>query len=361
MVAKAMWAFSWRFGQFVVARKVRALSLSQAGFPIIFRGKPYLSSQGAYMKRMNSLALACVLSTLSGTVFAASSASASVTGIKFQLIDLAPDDGVAPSFTLGDDNVTMAYGWVDDVGRTSTPLPQVMQSTPGWLANQSGRLTSTSSTAVVDWSAGAEGLGLSASAQGLGGQYNLSLVTGDGSDSDYLVRNLRLSANSLLNVELSYSLDALASNAPACVKDDVCARWSSFSTERANASVGLSLSYNYLEDGLNVGYSKLVRDSVQAMASPGIEAGAYIFDEGTGDLQLVSEEVPGHDQASHAEGILKVSFFNASQSDQLAKLRIGMSVWGAGNTLAVPEPSQFYLFALGSGALYARLRRNRTA
>lgn len=310
------------------------------------------------MTRMNSLALACVLSTVSCTAFAASSASASVTNIKFQLIDLAPDDGIAPSFTLGDDNVTMASGWVDDFGRT-TPLYPLSQSTPGWLASQSGNLTSASSAAIVDWSAGSQGLGLSASAQGWGAQYNVSLVTGDGSESEYLMRNLRLSANALLNVELSYSLDASASNAPTCLANDVCLRSSSFTTERANASLGLSLAYHYLEDGLNVGYSRLVGDSVHATASAGIQAGAYIFDDSTGDLQLVTDEVPGSDQANHADGVLKVSFFNASQSDQLAKLRIGMTVWGAGTTQAVPEPSSFGLFALGAAALYVRSRRNR--
>ena len=110
------------------------------------------------MKRMNLLSLACSLYVMSSAVFAASSASASVTNIKFQLIDLAPDDGVAPGFTFGDDNVTMVSGWVDDFGRT-TPLYPLSQSTPGWLASQSGQVTSASSTAVVDWNAGPQGLG----------------------------------------------------------------------------------------------------------------------------------------------------------------------------------------------------------
>ena len=202
-------------------------------------------------------------------------------------------------------------------------------------------------------------LGLTGSAQGSGAQYNVSLLTGDGSESDYLLRNLRLSANALLNVELSYSLSASASNAPTCHVNDVCVRSSSFNSERANASVGLSLSYNYLDDGMYVGYSKLVGDSVHATASAGIQAGAYVFDDSTGDLQLVTDDVPGSDQTNHADGVLKVSFFNASQSDQLAKLRIGMTVWGAGTTQAVPEPSSFGLFALGAAALYARSRRAR--
>ena len=202
-------------------------------------------------------------------------------------------------------------------------------------------------------------LGLTGSAQGSGAQYNVSLLTGDGSESDYLLRNLRLSANALLNVELSYSWSASASNAPTCHVNDVCVRSSSINSERANASVGLSLSYNYLDDGMYVGYSKLVGDSVHATASAGIQAGAYVFDDSTGDLQLVTDDVPGSDQTNHADGVLKVSFFNASQSDQLAKLRIGMTVWGAGTTQAVPEPSSFGLFALGAAALYARSRRAR--
>ena len=309
------------------------------------------------MSRFCLAALASALLAATGPAVAGSMASTSVE-IKFHLIDLTPEDGVAPSFSFLDGgNQTSVDQVVDDARRTSASPLALKTSTLGWMSSTSGELTSAGDGAQNTWVVTPNGLSLTGSARGLDGYFEGGLVTSALEDGAYWLRNLALSANSVLNIELSYSLHAEASNAPPCLADALCLSGLHFNTERAGASVGVSLAYAYQEDGLNVSYNRQSGDSVWATTKPRVEVGALFVDEAIGDLVITEQEIPGEDQVRNAAGLLKVSFLNATQQQQLANLRISTSVWGRGNTPAVPEPGAFTLGLIGLGLAALMVKR----
>lgn len=309
------------------------------------------------MTRFRSVATACLLAAATLPASAGSSASASISSIKFQLIDLTPDDGVAASFGfIGGENRTNASHWVDDAQTFYVvPTSQVLDA---WMAPMSGVVVSGGAGAITTWVVTSDAMSVTGVASGLGGQFQGQVASGPLRDQFWL-RNLALSGNAALSIELSYSLDAAASNAPPCIAEDLCARGLSFNTERAGSSVGVGLSYSYQEDGFSVFYDKHFGDMVQATAVPHIEVGAYVLDEDLGDITVNESEVPGADQSKHAEGKFKLSFVNVSQQQQTANLWLSSSVWGEGNTPAVPEPQLAFLCIAGLGVIGMRAIRQR--
>lgn len=310
------------------------------------------------MIRFRSVALACVLVAATLPASAGSSAFASISSIKFQLIDLDPDDGVAASFRFMDgQNRTDASHWVDDAAQMSS-IVRTSQTLDTWMAPMSGAVVSSGDGAITSWLVTPDTMSVAGVARGLGGQFEGNVSSGPLSDH-YWLRNLALSGHAALNIELSYSLDVAAGNAPPCVAEDLCARVLSFNTERSGASVGASLSYSYLEDGLSVSYSRHFGDSIQATAVPRIAVGAYVLDEDLGDIIVNENEIPGVDQSRHSEGKLKFSFINASQQQQTANFQVSAMVWGKGNTPAVPEPHFAFMCIAGLGMIGMRAIRRR--
>jgi hypothetical protein len=312
------------------------------------------------MSRFHALALACALVAAASPAVAGSSASASFSQIKFQLVDLDPDDGQAPSFSFLDgENFTSVSGWAGDASGAGSFTP-IGQSAPGWLQPLSGTAASGGLGSNANWSADASAVSLTGSAQSASGYYRLDVRSGTSSPAEYYLRNLQLSANSALKIEATYALDVSASGTAPCLSGFFCEKgWRSYDT-MAGASVGLGLAYSYLDDGLSVGYSKLAGDSISAFSTPGAQAGAVFIDTETGDPTLILEDVPSLGQTKHAEGVLKLSFVNASQFAQKANLYASLSVWGQDNTPAVPEPAMPVLFACGALALAVRVRRQRS-
>ncbi len=305
------------------------------------------------MLKFRMVALTAALVAASSSAWAVSLASASIGSVKFQLIDLAPDDGLAPSLTFIDgENQTIISGWVDDSTRTTAGIPRTNESSVGWSSQLSGSAASPSADATASWSASSSGISLSGAAQGLGGKYTWDLTTGPASSGDYWLRNIKLSAHSYLTIEASYSLDAEASNAMPCLAETGCPVAGKY--ELAGASAGMSLAYNYLEDGLSVGYNRTAGDGVLAIARPFVQAGTIFWN--AGKLSIQEFDQPGTDQAFHKDGVLTLAFMNASDVDQTANLRIGVSIWGEGNTLAIPEPSTAILYGIGLIALIGSAR-----
>lgn len=120
----------------------------------------------------------------------------------------------------------------------------------------------------------------------------------------------------------------------------------------------MSLSYSYLDDGLSVSYSKSLSERVFSVARPAIQEGAVFFQSGR--LWFQEFDQPGTDEFFQKEGVWTLTFVNASSVEQTANLRIGMSVWGEGNTPAIPEPSTTALYAMGVLALLGAARSRRS-
>jgi hypothetical protein len=312
------------------------------------------------MIRIQTLAAACLSLMAVSLAQAASTSSASVKQLKFLLIDLTPDDGVAPSFQLlGEQNLSSVNGWVDDAFRSSPGIALTSQSVPGWMAPLVGETSTVAGLAGSSWSIQAQSMSVSGSANGAGAKYEWNLTSGTTAPGDYWLRNVELAANSALLVRLDYALDALASNAPACPAGDICTDLVGVNTEMSRASVGLSLSYNYEveEDGLFVSYNKGVGNSISATATRGVEAGAYFLDRTAGVLVKAPVAIAARDQAQHADGTLELVFANASPSTQLANLRVSVGIWGQASTPAVPEAGTAGAFALGLTGLMLVRRR----
>lgn len=312
------------------------------------------------MVRFRKVTLACLLVGAALPAVAGSSASASFTRIKFQLTDLTPDDGVAASFGfLNGENSTSARLWVDDAAAYWQALGKT-QTLDAWMAPMSGSLAADGAGAITTWDVTSDAMSITGIASGLGGQYQGEVSSGPLLDH-YWLRNLALSGNAALSIELFYSLDVAAGNAPACTAEQLCAPGVGlgYNTETAGASVGVALSYSYQEDGLSVSYSKHFGDMSRAVAVPRIDVGAYVLDEGLGEFVVNESVIPGSDEFKHSEGVFRLSFFNLSQQQQTANLKISAQVWGQGNTPAVPEPHLAFLCLAGLSVVGQRAIRQR--
>lgn len=309
------------------------------------------------MRKFCVIACAVALITAANSVAAFSTASASISSVTFTLIDLKPDDGVAPSFSFIDgENATVVYGSVDDFSRDTQGILRTDKAIAGWLSPSSGSAVTPSGNATASWASTFDGMTLSATAMGPGGQYTWNMSAGAASSGDYWLRNIQLSANSYLSIELTYALNVEASNAIPCLADTFCSNAPLL--ELAGASAGMSLAYSYFEDGLSVSYSKSVSSGqLLAIARPAIQAGSAYFD--AGKIKFHEFDQPGVDEAFHEDGVLSLAFANASDADQTARLRVGMSVWGDGATPAIPEASTAMLYSVGLLALVGAVRRRR--
>ncbi|MEK8085394.1 hypothetical protein WNB94_03185 [Aquabacterium sp. A3] len=309
------------------------------------------------MRKLRVIAAAVALMAASGSASAFSSASASISSVTLKLIDLTPDDGVAPSFSFIDgENVTVIDGWVDDDSRETPGIVRTDEVLAGWLSASSGVATTPAGNATATWATTSDSMTLSAIAMGPGGEYNWNMSTGPESSGEYWLRNIQLSANSYLAIELAYSLDVEASNAIPCLANTFCSNAPLL--ELAGASAGMSLAYSYSDDGLSVSYNRSAyADSLLAIAQPAVQAGSAYIDAGM--IKFHEFDQPGVDEAFHEDGVLRLAFVNASDSDQTARLRVGMSIWGQGATPAIPEASTFVLYSVGLLALLGAVRRRR--
>lgn len=119
---------------------------------------------------------ASALLAATGPAVADSTASTSVE-VKFQLIDLTPEDGESPRFSFLDGgNQTCVSRVVDDAYRNSASSLAHKRSTVGWMSPTSGQLTSAGRGAQNTWVATPDGLSLTGSARWLGGCFDGGLV-----------------------------------------------------------------------------------------------------------------------------------------------------------------------------------------
>lgn len=304
--------------------------------------------------RKISLALACASLGLVGTVHAASSASATVGGLTFQVIDLNPFDGVdaAFSFIASSTGSTSLQVSANDNGQSDSSSKSRSQGFYTKTLSTEDLTNATATASVAPYEVSASG-----SATGYNTSFNAQASTSAGS---YYGSNgiLSLSANSLLIVSADATLNAKAANGDLgcyyCGSD-----WST-------ASATFSLSYSYYSGPVSNSYS--FTDSVSTSASAYSGYYNYVYNPETGSYDYVY--VKGSDADNTVTRTFTAVFTNSSATTQFAGLSMAANVYGYGSsafpqllsapTAAVPEASAMTMALAGLGMAGLIYRRRRT-
>lgn len=297
------------------------------------------------MKKM-SLALACAAFGIAGSVHAASSASATIGDLTFQLTDLDLNDGIDASFTytptpwsspglsafLGAKASETEAGMTKSASETSSVTSDRMTVTTVGLAH-----AQASATALPG------GFAASGSADGAGASFS-ALASYVSPYSGVI----SLSANASLVVTAHGAV-----NAAAYIGDTGASDFSS-------AHAGFGLAYSYVTDKGLVYYS--YSDSLVADAIAYSEDHSYFqYDPQLGKDVLVV--IPAGDQIKTLSRSLTGVFSNTSSQTQNATVSLDAWVNGLGSAAfpvgAVPEVNGSMAGLLGLGMMGWAVRRRR--
>ncbi|WP_374594265.1 hypothetical protein [Aquabacterium sp.] len=294
-------------------------------------------------------ALAAASMLVVTSAFAAASSTASLTNLHFQLVDLTPDDGIAPSFQLLSTASYNGYSAPDRIsgqvqnnaGPYSTVNYQIVDLTP------LGNLSKTESVSGVSVSSAIADTSLMASGTSTQGKTSYSAGASIDANS-YYGGGIKLSANSALIITADAWVDASALNVVENTSNYCC-----YYTNPETASAGVSLSLT----GPGVGGSQNSSSSLTASVS-GSSNYTYVYDPVYGYYRSVFVSPDGRPLLQTNSGKLGVTFLNTTSSDQIATLTATVSVSGT-SVAAVPEASTVVLSSLGllSAAMVARRRR----
>lgn len=302
------------------------------------------------------IAAACALAFSATSAMAASSASASITSLNFTLIDLAPQDGIAPSFSFSDVNGRTFLAAKVEEGLENEGHSRVRVGT---FASDGQFLTNLPDASAQ---AKADGYLLSAkgSASGFQTRYEATASTGNNYTYSGGPLNLTVSANTILLIDAHVSLTASATNPNACTTD-----YYACSVENAYAAANLSLTYTHSPDYLNVPtYSSNVSTSLQAQARGEYTEGYYDRNPVTGMYEYVEETTPKLEQTKSLNEVLNVTFTNSTALSQSGLFGMSLNVYGRAMTASagpssVPEPSTYASLLAGLGALGVVRRRHQ--
>lgn len=312
------------------------------------------------MRFMNSAIVMAMVVLSMPVAQAGSTASASVSGLTFTLIDLDPNDGVTSEFNFTNASGSTAFSLsamdtnLGESESTSYSLVGAFSfSRDQWLS-----LTNV----YVQETLNGDALSVHGAATGPGTSFSGSASTGVANPYYYSTPgNLSLSANSLLLIDANYDLVAEASNPQLCGGGydyhSSCAP-----SESASATVSSSLSYNYSGGNISASYNGTESRSLQSYATGAYTSDSYRDDPyGPYDNQ-VYVTVPASEQFQQQSGALRSVFSNSSDSTQSAAFYLSASVAGSAMTAAVPEPSTYALMLSGLGGVgLLAWRRRRQA
>lgn len=306
--------------------------------------------------RKISLALACASLGLVGTVHAASSASATVGGLTFQVIDLNPFDGVDAAFSFvatSTGSTTLQVSANDNGESDSASKSRAQAFYTKTLSTED--LTNASATAAVSQYA----VSASGSATGASTSFNAQA----GTSSGYYYGSsgiLSLTANSLLIVSAEASVSAKATQAD-------CGYYYCGSSDWANSSATFSLNYSYYSGPVSNSYS--FTDSVSTSASAYSGYYNYVYNPETGWYDYVY--VNGSDADNSVTRTFTAVFANSSATTQFAGLSMSANVAGYGSSAfpqvmsapaaAVPEADAVAMALAGLGVAGLMYRRRRAA
>lgn len=306
-------------------------------------------------KFLNVAAASALVFAVSGA-HAASQASAAISGLNFTLIDLNPDDGIAPSFSFltSTGSTVLSISASDTLLGESESTSQTRAGTFSFSRDALASLTHAAAQGSLD------GQSLAVSGEALGPQTSYSATASTGSNGNYYYYNqplnLSLSANSLLLIDVDVSLRAMATNPAACGYYYYCNN-----LETASASASSYLSYTYSGGNVSSSYNGTQTKSLLANAHGESQGyGNWVYDPQYGGYTYVYTTNPKVEEDKQLEESLRSVFSNSSNVTQMATFGLSVSVSGSATTAAIPEPGTYALMVQGlllGGWLVRRSRR----
>jgi hypothetical protein len=308
------------------------------------------------------VALACLLCALASHAMASSQASASISNLKFQLIDLNPMDGESASVTYGGGSTSLSLSGYDGSTGDSDSASRTRSGYMSFSRVYEVSLDNVTGSASI----GNGELNLSGSANGLSTSFSAGA-------SSY-ASQLQLSANSLLIITADASVAAAALNAPDCASN----YYRCGASESASASATMSLNYSYYTStgSTTVNYSDSVTSSAQSVGAQDVTDyygynWYYCYYYG-----YYCSSNPTHydktEQSVSSSRTFSAVFMNTSSSTQSAYFSLGTSIngsatsaglqsaGGVANVTPVPEAGTTALALVGAavvGGVATRRRR----
>lgn len=316
------------------------------------------------LSRFKTGALACALATVVAPSFAASTASASISNLQFQLFDLTPTDARDSAYSFNSLSGSLSTTASD----SSLGASDSHTYTRAGLFTFNKSIDADADTAQAAASVSKTGLAASGSAQGAQTSFNASA----GSNSPYYYGGtLKLSAHSVLIITADALVSASATNPSACSSGYY---YYCNATETASASATLNLSYSMSTPAGSI--SGASNNSVSTSASA---RGGYTYQTWGGyDYSYydwynhpiyTNVTSPATEQSFSETRQFYAVFANTSDVDQYASLYTNVSVSGFASTgaavvampapSAVPEPDSIMLLAGGLFSVGFMLRRRR--
>lgn len=310
------------------------------------------------MTRIRSVALACALAAATLPTFAASSASASISNIQFQVIDLTPTDASVSGFSLTSLPGTMSFNLSDNSQSASESYNYSRNGLGTYTKTASGDLDTVSASVH----AGLNSLSVQGQAGGPGTSYSAS-VSSNGS-SYYYNGSIKLSAQSVLIITADALVKASATNPSACSST----YYYCSNTETASSSTWMNLSYSLPTPAGSVSGSSNNNLNINANARGEYSYQTYQgYDYSKPDWYnhpiYSTIVVPAAEQTLSDSRQFYAVFANTSNSEQTAYFNIGAQISGRATTALpinlspVPEPGTWALALAGLGLMGALARR----
>ena len=308
------------------------------------------------------VALASLLCALGSQAMASSQASASISNLKFQLIDLNPLDGVAASVSYNGGSTSLSLSGNDGSTGDSDSASRTRSGYMSFSRVYEISLDNVSGTASI----GNGDLNVSGSANGLSTSFNASAMA--------YASQLQLSANSLLIITADAAVAAAALNAPDCYSN----YYRCGASESASASASMSLSYNYYTStgSTSVSYGDSVGASAQSQGAQDVSN--YYYDwYYCYYYGYYCSSSPTHydktEQSVSSSRTFSAVFMNTSSSAQTAYFSLNTNIsgyatspsveaaGGVANVTPVPEAGTTALALVGAavvGGVATRRRRS---
>jgi hypothetical protein len=312
------------------------------------------------MKSLSKIALACLFAAGASSAFAAAQSAASISNIKFQVIDLNPMDG-APTFTFAGGNTSLSVSASDSSLGESESASRTRAGAFSFARTFEATLDHVSAQADISDKA----LQVEGAASGPGTSYGAYATTGY---TGYSNAVLTLSPQSMVVITAVADVMASATNPRECggiyYYYNTCS-----ASESASASASMTLQYSYSTNNGNVSVNLSDVLSASAVARGAYTEAVYNYSYWYGYYDYFDR--PLLEETKSDSRTFTAVFMNTSNLIQTASFSLSTNVSGFANTAAptmsvlnitaapVPEAEASLLALSGLGLLAATARRRR--